>query len=374
MIDVLLIGYGFAGKRFGRALSYLARQHPDRIRFVAVVDSDRAKLTGALPVERVFYDLDQALEATRPDAVVLAINEFAHFEALRRLAETDCAILCEKPLTATREEARRLEAPLAGHRVTVNFVERFSPILDVFFDWRRRNPGVAPVRVEFFWGKNRLWDPRPTMGVLSEVTHPLDLVDFLFSFDRWVVSEASGIVSDFAHGREKRLDSIQLLIDTGGYLVIGHTSFLWPRRQRSITAFLADPEDRLYRVYLEFDQPRWDCDLLEIQEVVGATGELRPVLEHRVTNDDFPPELLRIFKVSEFVRLSLDAMEGRASGGRLVDLGQALKIQNLLEDIEESCDRRRSLQPNRLRLPLCEAGARDGALGGSRSSFEPFVA
>lgn len=375
MTAVLLVGYGFAGKRFARALSFLARQHPDRVRFAGVVDSDRSKTAGEMPVARVFDDLEQAVVEIRPDAVVLAINEFAHFEALRRLAETSCAILCEKPLTATRQEARRLEGPLARHRLTVNLVERFSPILDVFLDWHRRHPGLEPVRVEFFWGKNRLWDPRPTMGVLSEVTHPLDLVDFLFPFDRWRVAEASGICSEFAHGRESRLDSVQLLLDTGRYPIIGHTSFLWPRRQRSITAFLADRDDRLFRAYFEFDQPHWDCDLLEVREVLETTGELRPVLEHRVTNDDFPAELAGIFKVSEFVRHSLDGVAGKASGGRLVGLEQALKVQSLLEDIEESCKRRRSLRPYSLRLPLRgpEVRVAGGAAGSSRP-MEPFVA
>jgi predicted dehydrogenase len=175
-LSVLVIGVGRSGGRFVRALNYLERIGLP-VQVVALCDLNPAPLDTLSAATAIFSDVRVALPAAEPDVVVVCVNEAAHFEVLKAISELAprALVMCEKPLTETLEQFIHIERLFAPDTITVNFVERYSPIVSDFTDWRK-NESVENLRAEFFWGKYRYRDPRPTMGVLSEIAHPIDLV------------------------------------------------------------------------------------------------------------------------------------------------------------------------------------------------------
>jgi predicted dehydrogenase len=77
-----------------------------------------------------FETLDELFGGAAPDVVVVATPPDAHADACLRALEMGAHVLCEKPLTASVEEADHVmgAAAAAGRRVAVNHHFRFQPI------------------------------------------------------------------------------------------------------------------------------------------------------------------------------------------------------------------------------------------------------
>jgi len=75
----------------------------------------------------LFATVDELLERTRPDVLVVAAPTAAHFALTRRGLEAGCHVLCEKPFMETLDEADAIIALAArlGRRVVVNNEFRF---------------------------------------------------------------------------------------------------------------------------------------------------------------------------------------------------------------------------------------------------------
>jgi predicted dehydrogenase len=102
-----------------------------------------AELVGGLdlsPERRVWWEkttgtaaydsLDELLERSRPDVVIVATPPAAHADACLRALEADCHVFCEKPLVDTAAEAEAIAAAAgsAGKLVAVNLEFREHPI------------------------------------------------------------------------------------------------------------------------------------------------------------------------------------------------------------------------------------------------------
>jgi predicted dehydrogenase len=336
---LLIIGYGHAGRRFADAARYLQDSEDGQLALVGVCDVSASAREDARRFTSAYEHVEEAMEALRPSAVVVAVNEEAHAEVLHRLAPyAPQVILCEKPLTATVAEAESLPASIVDAQLSVHFVERHSPVLVDWFEWASTRSGLKPLRVEFFWGKHRIGDQRPTMGVMSEVTHPVDLVDYLFGFEQFEIVHAYGLESDYSPHHSMALDTISFVARTEDFAVIGVSSFAWPRRHRAVSALLVDDEGMLFRLTIDFDTPRWDCDALRIELVDPSTGQRRTLVERRVQDADYPEEIRGVAKVAEFIRQSLAVAAGDRSAHPLVDYGQALKIQHVLGALAAELD------------------------------------
>jgi len=96
------------------------------------------KATGALTFETV----DEMLQRTRPDIVVVGTPPTSHVELCLRAIESGCHVFCEKPLAETAADADRIvRAAAAAHRhVSVNLEFREHPI------FRAVKSGVASGR------------------------------------------------------------------------------------------------------------------------------------------------------------------------------------------------------------------------------------
>lgn len=340
---VVLVGLGYAGQRFARVLHEVAAEARTPVEVVGVVDR-RQVPSGELPV---FTSLSDALVELRPDTVCVTVNERAHeavFDELADAATDRLTILSEKPLTADAASAHRVARRLAGHRFSMNLVERYSPLVTTYHEWAAGQPDLSVIRVESHWGKHRVFDPRPTMGVLSELIHPLDLVQHLFLPLSGASIRAHGVASDFDESRTDRLDSLNVALDAGGVPVLLNTSFAWPRRVRTVTT-LVRAGSWLYSVLLTFDDPHWDNDRIRIVRI-DPDGRYTVVLEEETDAVALPTSLAGVHKLATFVRRSLGfepdsspaaaAITGRSD--TLVDLTDAVVLQDLLEAIRDAAD------------------------------------
>lgn len=331
---VMVIGHGFSGHRFAKVIRYIENTRPELARLVAICDSNASRLreTDGVPC---YARLEQALLEAEPTVAVVAVNESAHYDVLTYLAAGPSQrrlIIAEKPLTETFEQALTLRSALAGTSVAVNFIERYSPIVQVFRQWWAEHAELRPTRVEFFWGKDRIRDPRPTIGVVSEITHPLDLVAYLFGLRDPRIAAVQATESDFSRFEPRCLDTVDAWIDTADFRLIGHASFCWSNRLRRIFAILSDARGQGVIVNFDFDMPRWDCDRLTIR----VCGEKSTCFEYSVDNSFFPRQLDELGKVSTFTTRAIESFRSGTMHEQQVGLEMAVENQRLTTMIEDA--------------------------------------
>ncbi len=96
-------------------------EHPDAD-IVGLCDEQPRRMHSAIrnfgvPAGRVFTDLDQCLERTRPDFVILCPATARHAEYVERVAPHRVHMLVEKPFAACLREADRMIAASRKHKV-----------------------------------------------------------------------------------------------------------------------------------------------------------------------------------------------------------------------------------------------------------------
>jgi predicted dehydrogenase len=123
-VKFLIAGLGSIGRRHMRNLLALGQSDIVLLRTgrSTMPDEDLA----GYPVQT---DLAEALEAQRPDAVIIANPTAMHLGVAIPAAEAGCAILLEKPVSNSVQGLDRLEAAVqgSGSRVLVGFQFRFHP-------------------------------------------------------------------------------------------------------------------------------------------------------------------------------------------------------------------------------------------------------
>lgn len=336
---ILLVGSGFAGSRFRQVFQYIQQTEENAPILAGVCDIDGARLNSLPKGIAGYTDFEGALQAVNPDILAITVNEYAHYGILGKIGEIrQRLVLCEKPLTQYLSQAMSLKPVFGTNLLCLNHVERFSAINQIYFDWIARRPELSLVKVEFFWGKNRIFDDRPSMGVLSELTHPIDLVDYFFGFDDYSVENVMGVYSDFSPRALNLLEALDVYIKTPSYSILGHTSFAWAHRRRQIVATFSDRGGKLYMVSLDYDVPFWDCDSIHIYRMNRHTMKKETVLEAKLSNTDFPRELTCIYKVYQYIKSSFRYYASREEDANIVGYGQALKIQQLLENIRSQLE------------------------------------
>lgn len=336
---LIIIGFGYSGQRFLKAINYIIKQQKMAVCISGVIDSDPVKLLKLPNDIQGFLNLEEALDKIKPDIAIISVNEFQHYNILDQLCESSIRlIICEKPLTQSLAQAISIEKKLNGRFISMNMVERFSPIVSECRHWLTKNLHLKVQRIEFFWGKHRLRDIRPSMGICSEVIHPIDLIKFLFINKEIHLNTSFGIVSDMQNKNENILDSIFIMFTADECPIVGQSSFVWPNRDRRIITYLSNNEE-LIRITLNFDSPRWDCDSLVIDSINSDNGEVKNILEYKTANEDFPEELYQIYKVKEFLFNSLLFFENKVINELLVNFDEAFSLQSLLQEIEEGYNR-----------------------------------
>ena len=171
-----VLGLGMIGRHHARLL-----QATERATFAGAVDPGGDRYGAVRDPERVFASIDELLAREPLDFAIVSVPTEDHLSAAAALASSGVAVLVEKPLAATSDEARQIIAACerAGVPGAVGHVERFNPAL---LELRRRvRDGqlgdvflIATERVGPF--PDRVRD----VGVVKDLaTHDLDLVRWL---------------------------------------------------------------------------------------------------------------------------------------------------------------------------------------------------
>ncbi len=183
---VLIVGSGTMGGGYARMIS--AGRVPEA-ELVGIVDIDgkRARTAADAIGVAAFDDLAAAIRATRPDAAYVATPDALHRAPVETLASEGVAILVEKPLATTNEDAQGMldAVTRAGVYAEVNYSNRWNPpfvsanrtieageIGDVrSFNVRLNNPIASP--------RDRLKWAGSTTSAWFLMSHCLDLAYWL---------------------------------------------------------------------------------------------------------------------------------------------------------------------------------------------------
>lgn len=105
-VRIALVGTGRQARRLARALRGVEGLTLDAVASPHAPDADLGDFGGC----GAFRHLDEAVDAVRPEALVIATSTDAHAELAHRAIELGLPSLLEKPLTRTPDEAARLVA------------------------------------------------------------------------------------------------------------------------------------------------------------------------------------------------------------------------------------------------------------------------
>ncbi|MDO8184409.1 Gfo/Idh/MocA family oxidoreductase [Conexibacter sp. JD483] len=171
-----VLGLGMMGRHHARLLQTLPG-----VEFAGAVDPAGDRHGVVRDPALVFATLEQLLDSGRLDMAVVALPTEEHLPAALALTSADVAMLIEKPLAATTEDAELIIAAVRhrGLAAAVGHVERFNPSLVALR--RRLEAGqlgdvflVATERVGPF--PERIKD----VGVIKDLaTHDLDIVSWI---------------------------------------------------------------------------------------------------------------------------------------------------------------------------------------------------
>ncbi len=170
MMKIAIIGLGAMGKNHYRILKELE----ESATIVGLCDA--VTLEGYS--EPCYTDVEEMLEHTKPDAVIIATPTFLHKEVALQCIERGIHIFIEKPAAASVEDARIiLEASQAkGVRSCVGHVERFNPVVQALQEELKDREiyTISITRVGPF--PPRIAD----VGVLTDLSvHDIDLMRFI---------------------------------------------------------------------------------------------------------------------------------------------------------------------------------------------------
>jgi virulence factor len=160
---VVVIGLGFiADEAHMRVL--LAR--PD-VEIVGIQDRDPACLA-KYPYLPGYGDLDDMLEATRPDVAYILTPATTHEQIAERLFERGISVFCEKPLAADLDAATRIVVSSERYagRLFVGFNRRYAPAVTLA---RQRLTGPPSFGV--------FQKHRPALGHRPSLENLIHLVD-----------------------------------------------------------------------------------------------------------------------------------------------------------------------------------------------------
>jgi predicted dehydrogenase len=129
-VRAVLMGTGFWAQN---AHLPALRAQPD-LTVAAIVGRTRERaqeFARATGIQRAFASLREAIEADRPDLVVVVAPDDVHPDACRAALEAGIPVFCEKPLANDASTAHELEdlATLAGVTATVGYSFRYSPAI-----------------------------------------------------------------------------------------------------------------------------------------------------------------------------------------------------------------------------------------------------
>ncbi len=126
-IRVLVVGVGNMGLSHARA--YAANDGFEIAGLCSRGIDDRSDLKTEFPGIALFNDYEQALAASKPDAVSINTWPDTHAAYARSALNAGCHLFIEKPLAASVEEAREIAAlaKLKNRKIVIGYILRVHP-------------------------------------------------------------------------------------------------------------------------------------------------------------------------------------------------------------------------------------------------------
>ncbi len=328
---VAVVGAGSMGRNHARVLQALPSAE-----LVAVVDEDleTARSVARLHGGKSFDELADALMSPL-DAAIVAVPTQHHFETTKKLLQAGVHVLVEKPIAATPEEARALDALARREEriLAVGHVERFNPAIRLLaqklaegalgrvFEVRARRVGPFPKRIR-------------DVGVALDLgTHDLDVMRFVVGSEiARVYAEAKRTI------HTSREDLVSALVrfedDVVGVLEV---NWLTPTKARELTV---TGERGMFRVdYLTQD--------LYFYENADATPIGWPMMSVMRGVSEGSMTRLLVQKVEPLrteLEVFLAAVEG-GDRGALVSATDATRALELATALVRSAEQARPIDP-----------------------------
>lgn len=131
-IRILVVGCGNMGSSHARAYQQL--EDFEIVGLISRTEESREKLARELGGMPTYSDFEEALKATRPDAVSINTYPDTHADYIRKSLESGAHVFVEKPLALTVSDARDL-VKLAKHhnkKLVIGYILRVHPTWDRF--------------------------------------------------------------------------------------------------------------------------------------------------------------------------------------------------------------------------------------------------
>ena len=170
-VRLALVGAGHMGTYHAQAIA--ERDDADLVA-VCDIDGERAAAVAEAHGARAVGDVTELAGAV--DAAVVAASTSSHRDVALPLLESGIAVLIEKPLAATAEEARRIAdaARRTGVVAQVGHILRFDPVTRAIAGRR-----IKPAYVEVSWVSRFSFRSMDVGVVMDVMIHGLDVVLFL---------------------------------------------------------------------------------------------------------------------------------------------------------------------------------------------------
>lgn len=281
MSKFVFIGAGYEGKRLYQSLLAAVTAEEKESTEVSFLSKEETKALESAPpedIERYFSDVDMVVNAT---------NDDQHLSVLKILQHTKCFILSEKPLAAPGERIpERLNEKWSTDNIfALNCIERYSAAATEVKQ-KINESGLTVNRIDFTWAKNRFDDPRPTVGVVSEIIHPLDLCCYLSGSDTTDLQllDASIVGSNYGSPSKVLPETAQVTFCLADTIVTGSASFGYSSRMRRVNIIASSTDGEREYFELTFDDPRWDYDHLSHWSSSGSKPFKTTVYEPALGN------------------------------------------------------------------------------------------
>ena len=170
-VRLALVGAGHMGTYHAQAIA--ERDDADLVA-VCDIDGERAAAVAETHGARAVGDVTELAGAV--DAAVVAASTSSHLDVALPLLESGIAVLIEKPLAATAEEARRIAdaARSTGVVAQVGHILRFDPVTRAIAGRR-----IKPAYIEVSWVSRFSFRSMDVGVVMDVMIHGLDVVLFL---------------------------------------------------------------------------------------------------------------------------------------------------------------------------------------------------
>jgi len=330
-MNILIVGLGYAGNRFLRAFLHLDEQgYLDEPLKLAYVNRTKRKHT-----LQYYSSLSEALGAFDPQIVVVSVNDENHADILLQLRGYSGHVVCEKPLVnANNDLEATFDALSSISGFSFDLIERYSLISTSLKNFIEEK-GLKLLRGNFYWGKDRINDRRPTCGATSEIIHALDLMQWLCPNEgHFKLQDVSGVISDYSVSGNDVLDTVAISSRLGNAVVTGYSSFVNIVRQRTLDLVFASSSGELVYAHMIFDTPNWDEDNLRVWKRLAGGNEIE-LMTISTDENRFGTALHTIYKLVQLCSDVLDQVYRQYPPSiSSADLTTAVSLQRQLNEIE----------------------------------------